>query len=97
MPKSKNLAHKRVDGPVVVMSLNPLVTNGLSHPYHLNGSPHFRGIGSNFSFFSSFFGENQVRKQNSPRRDATFCDVTSGVILFAYVQYKVGRLIRVNL
>ena len=44
----------------------------------------FRGIRSNFSFFS-FFDEIHVSKLYSPRWDAAFCDVTSGAILFAYV------------
>ena len=37
-----------------------------------------------------FFYENYVSKQNSHRRYAAFCGVTSGSILFAYVPYK-GR------
>ena len=37
------------------MSFNPLVTNGLSHPYHLDESTFiFRGIGSIFSFLFHF-------------------------------------------
>ena len=36
--------------------LNPLVTNGLSHPYHLDEFIFiFRGIRSNFSFFTGVF------------------------------------------
>ena len=61
---------------------NPLVTNGLSHPYHLDESIFiFGGIGGIFSFFD----ENHVSKQNSPRWDAAFCGVTSETILFACV------------
>ena len=49
------------------------LTNGLSHPYHLDESIfNFRDIGSNFSFFISFFDENYLSKQNSPRCDAAF-------------------------
>ena len=33
----------------------------------------------------SFFDENKLSKQNSPRWDAAFCGVTSGAILFAFV------------
>ena len=66
--------------------LNLFLTNGLSHPYHLDGSI--------VSIFISFFEDNHVSKQtlvkqNSPRRDAAFycvpCGVASGAILFAYV------------
>ena len=46
---------------------NPLVTNGLSHPYHFDESPFiFRGIRSSFSFLD----ENQNSKQNSPKWNA---------------------------
>ena len=38
-----------------------------------------------FSFFIQFFEKNSLSKQNSPRWDAAFCGVTSGAILFAYV------------
>ena len=66
---------------------NPLVTNGLSHCYHLDESTFiFRGIRSNFSFFISFFDENPVSKQNRPKWDAAFCGVTSGAILFAILE-----------
>ena len=66
--------------------------NGLSHPYHLDESTFiYRGIMSVFVFiFTSFFYENPVSKQNSPRWEAAFCGVTSGAILFAYVTEK-GR------
>ena len=71
---------------VPLSHINPLGTNGLSHPYHFDEPTFiFSGIRSNFSFFFSFFDENQVSKQNSPRWDAAFCGVTSGAILFAYV------------
>ena len=44
-----------------------------------------RGTRSNFEFFMSFFDEIPLSIQNSSRWDATFCGVTSGAILFAYV------------
>ena len=66
-----------------IKNIKPLVTNGLSHPYHLDESIFiFRSI---WSIFISFFNENNVSKQNSPRWEAAFCGVTSGAILFAYV------------
>ena len=67
--------------------LNPLMTNGLSHPYHLDESIFiFRGFRSIFFFHFYFISdENEISKQNSPRWDAAFCGVTSGAIRFAYV------------
>ena len=63
------------------LMFNPLVTDGLSHPYHLDESTLiFRGIRSNFSFFISYFDENRVSKQNNPRWDAAFA--TSHLGLF---------------
>ena len=67
-----------------MVSINTFVTNGLSHPYHLDESTFiFRVIRSNFSFLFHFWREfisaNRISgasKQNSPR---------SGAILFAYV------------
>ena len=77
--------------------LNPLVTSGLPHPYHLDESTFiFRGVRSSFSFFVSFFDEINVRKQKSPIWGTAFCSVISGAILFAYVVKKGARLIWVN-
>ena len=45
----------------------------------------FRDIRSDFDFFFPFFGEILLSKQNSPRWDTAFYDVTSEAILFAYV------------
>ena len=68
-------------------TFNPLVTNGLSHPYHLDESIFiFRDISSIFFIFILFFDEFHVSKQNSPKWDAAFCGVTSGAILFVYIQ-----------
>ena len=65
--------------------LNPYMTNGFSHHYHLDESTVIiRDIMSDFEFYS-FFDEIPLSKQNSPRWDAAFCGVTSGAILFAYV------------
>ena len=65
-----------------LQKFNQYVTNGLSHPYHLDESIFiFKGIGNNFLFFN----ENYVSKQNSPKWVAALCGVTSGAILFAYV------------
>ena len=66
--------------------LNPLVKNGLSHPYQLDESIFiFRGVKSIFFIFISFFDEFPVSKQNSPRWDGAFYGVTPGAIMFVYV------------
>ena len=52
----------------------PIVTNGFSHPYHLDESTFiFRDIWSNFSFLFHFSMNFSVSKQNSDRWDAAFC------------------------
>ena len=66
-------------------SFNPLVTNELSHPYHLDRSIFNEGHRGYLFIFISLFDKNRVRKENSPRLDATFCGDTFGAILFAYV------------
>ena len=55
------------------------MTNGLSHPYHLDEPiVIFRGTRCNFSFLYPYFDENPVGKQSSPRWEAAFYGVTSG-------------------
>ena len=50
--------------------INPYMTNGFSHHYHLEESTFiFRGVRSDFYFFISFFDEISLCKQNSPRWD----------------------------
>ena len=56
----------------------------------------FLGAAGAVFHFYLFFDEKLVSKQNSPRWDAAFCYVTSGAILFAYVQKKDARLIWVK-
>ena len=47
---------------------NPHVTNELSHPYQFGWAHlHFYGHQDFLFFFISFFDENQLSKQNSPR------------------------------
>ena len=59
-------------------TINPLVTSGHSHPYHLDESISIlRGNRDKHSFFISFFDEIHVNKQYS--------GVTSRAILFVYV------------
>ena len=58
------------------MMFSPLVTDGLSHPYHL-GEPTSISIGASeviFQlYFIFFFDEIRVSKQSSPRWEAAFC------------------------
>ena len=63
------------------------MTNGFSHPDQLDESIFIcKGVrGTVIIHFISFFDEVPLSKQNSPRRDAAFCGVTSGAILFDYV------------
>ena len=67
--------------------INPFMTNGFTHHYHLGKYTFiFRGIRSIFFLlFIQFTDENSLSKQYSPRWDATLCGVTSGAMLFAYV------------
>ena len=60
--------------------LYQLVTNELSHSYHLDDF-NFRVIRNIFSSFTSFFDDIHDSKQNSPRWDAAF----GGIICLHYV------------
>ena len=67
-----------------LMCLNPYVTNGLSHHYHLDESIfNFRGIRGNFHFYFIFHW-NSCKQTVKPR------GVSSGAILCAFVP-KIGR------
>ena len=53
-------------------AFNQLVTNELSHSYHLDDSTSFLGaLGVIFHFYF-IFDKIYLSKQNSPRRDAAF-------------------------
>ena len=57
---------------VQTASINPLLTNGLSHPYHLDESTfNFRGIRSDFSFLFHFsmtiMSANKIAPDGTPR------------------------------
>ena len=62
-----------MDSPIIIIWASPLSFLG--------------GIRSIFFFllFIQFTDENSLSKQYSPRWDATLCGVTSGAMLFAYV------------
>ena len=53
--------------------------------YHFDDSILIEGASDVFFIFMPFFDEIPLSKQNGPKWDATFCDITSGTILFAYV------------
>ena len=60
------------------------MTNGIAHQYHLDESTLiFRVFRCDFKILFHFFDEISLCKQNSPRWDAVFCDITSGAMLFA--------------
>ena len=78
--------NNNVSLPMPNRQVNPYLTNGFSHHYHLDESIFIcRGVRSDFYFFVSFFDEFTLCKQNSPRWDAALYGGTSGAILFAYV------------
>ena len=52
-------------GGLLFCTINPLVTNGLSYPYHLDESIFILGSSGVFFIFISFFDENQKSNQNS--------------------------------
>ena len=56
----------------ILEMINPYVTNGFSHPYHLGESTFsLRGIRSNFSFLFHFsmkiFSANRIAPDGTPR------------------------------
>ena len=64
------------------LHFDPLVTNEISYPYQLNLI--LGAFGAILHFYFTFFDENQVSKQKSPRWDTPFCGVSSGAILFRH-------------
>ena len=75
--------------------INTLVTNGISHRYHLDESIFiFGGIKSNFSYLFHFSNEIPVSKLNSPRWDAAS---HLGIFCLPMSHKKDARLIWVKL
>ena len=72
--------------------INVLVTNELSHSYHLDESTHILGASGVISHFHFIFDESHLSKQNSPRWDATFCGDTSGLFCLPVSHKKDARL-----
>ena len=68
----------------VVGLVNPLVMNELSQPSHLDESTFMLRLTISISHLF-YFSMKMMCKQNGLRRDAAFCGVTSGAILYAYV------------
>ena len=75
-----------------------LVTNGLSHTYHLDESTFIsRGVRRNLSFLFHFFDEFHVSKQNGPRWDAPDSAASHlGLFCLPMSNKKDARLIWVN-
>ena len=66
----------------IIDKKNPPLTNGLSHPYHLDQSIFiFRGIGSNFSFLFHFLmktmSTNRIAPDGMPRFAASHLGLLS--------------------
>ena len=59
----------------------PYLTNGLSHPYHLDESILILGASGVIFNIHYIFMKKHVIKQNSTK----YCGVISGAILFAFV------------
>ena len=81
-----------------IFILNPLVVNGLSHPYHLDESTFiFRGVGSNFSFLFHFSMKFML-KANRMAPDVTLHFAAShlGIFCLPMSTKKDARLIWVN-
>ena len=82
---------------VPMADINPLVTNGLSHPYHLNKSTLIlKGIRSNLSFLFPFFDEIHVSKQNRSDGTPRFVASHLGLFCLPMSHKKDDRLIWVN-
>ena len=80
------------------LRLNPLVTNGLSHPYHLEESTFiFRGIRSNFSFLFIFSMEIKIANRIAPDGTPRFVASHLGIFRLPMSHKKDTRLILVNL
>ena len=82
---------------ILLLTFNPLVTNGLSHPYHFDESTFiFRGIGSNFSFLFHFskkiVSANRIVPDETPRFAASHL----GLFCFSVSHKKDARLKWVN-
>ena len=83
---------------LVLHFINPLVTNGFSHPYHLDESTFiFRGIRNIFSFLFHFsmkiMSANRIALDGMPRFAASHL----GLICLPMSRKKDSRLIWVNL
>ena len=78
--------------PQVTVSINPLVTNGLSYLYHSDESTFiFRGIRINFSFLFHFFNMKIMQSNRiAPDGTSRFAASLVGPICLRYVPKK-GR------
>ena len=67
--------------------LNPLLTNGFTHHYHLGESTLiFRGFRCDIKILHHF--SMKFLQANRPKWDAAFCGITSEAMLFACVPLK---------
>ena len=78
-------------------SVNPLVTNGFSHPYQMGESiSNLRGIRSNFSFLFNFSMKFVSANRIAPDGTPPFVVSHIGLFWLPMSHKKDDRLIRVN-
>ena len=79
-------------------SVNPLVTNGLSHSYHLDESTFiYRGIRNDFSFLFYFSMKIKIANRKAPDGTPRFAASHLGLFCLPTSHKKDARLIWVNL
>ena len=70
---------------------NIIVTNGLSHPYHLDESTFiFRGIGRIFSFLFHFSVKNMLANRIAPDAELRFAASHLGQFRLPMMSHKNG-------
>ena len=78
-------------------TLDPLVTNGISHPYHLDKSNFvFRGFSSNFSFLFHFSMKIKIADRITPDGTPRFAGSHLGLFRLPMSHKKDARLIWVK-
>ena len=83
--------------PETIFILNPLVTNGLSHPYHLDEFTFiFRGVMSNFSFLFHFSMKFMKANRVAPDGTLHFAASHLGLFCLPMSNKKDARLIWIN-
>ena len=77
--------------------INPIVTNGISHPYHLDESTFIhRGIRSDFSFLFHFSMKIKIANRIAPDGTPRFAASHLGLFCLPMTHKKDARLIWVK-